>query len=92
MATTRSQVPSSVLFCTLPHRKSLTQALNSYSVLRNQYQLYHACFLIAVQFPTLHVSVCLPPYLSASWRPCFSDSPRPGSIWSVGGQDNGHGQ
>lgn len=51
VATTRSQVPSSVLFCTLPHRESLTQVLNSYSVLHNQYQLYHPCFLIAVYLP-----------------------------------------
>lgn len=37
-------------------------------------------------------SICLLLCLSASWTLLLSDSPRPGRIWSVGGQDNGCGQ
>lgn len=92
-AVARPQVPSSVLFCILPHRKSLKQIFNFSVYIAHQYNYYYLCLLIAAlhSFP---LCICLP----ASVPICqpdgtlLSDFPSPGSIWSVGGQDNGCGQ
>lgn len=82
--------------CPLLHpssSKSLKQVLNFYSGLHSQSNLCYLCFPIAVlhSFPCYMCRfVCL--CICQPAGDLLSDSPRPGRIWSVGGQDNGSGQ